>query len=110
MTQGDYCGPCARDFNGLMKSRLGSIKAYQTEVGQSDRNVNRHLVLCDTVEEPFIEKGGGNRRWQTDWPVAEQRSLSIVAILEVNIQRPGFQFQEWDEYVKDHEGDPNSQW
>ena len=30
----------------------------------------------------------------------------MVAILEMNIQRPGFQFQEWDEYVKDDAGDP----
>ena len=105
VTQGDHCGPCTRVFNGLMKSRLGSIKVYQLEVGRSDEGVNRHLALCDIVEELSIEKGG-NGRAIIDWSVAEKRSLSIVALLEMNIQRPGYSFQEWEDYVNDHDGDP----
>jgi len=75
---------------------------YKHELGKSESKLNAHQALVTASIEEYIAKGG-QRRCHIDWVTAEKTALALVRTMQMNIRKPGWEHQEWNFYMANHD-------
>jgi len=101
-TQSDCCGYCYRVYTSRIKLSGLSLTDYKHELGKSESKLNAHQALVTASIEEYIAKGG-QRRCHIDWVTAEKTALALVRTMQMNIRKPGWEHQEWNFYMANHD-------
>ena len=101
-TDGTICGYCNRYFMARVKPQRVTLTCYKGQLGADEKKLNAHQQAIVVLKEQIVLRGF-SRNAKFEWEMIEEKSLTLVKTMEMNVAKPGWRHVDWEFYTKDAE-------